>query len=484
MKKKYGIIISVLAFAAVIFMSCATVDEIPPDERALAAGIQAWHEREPADAAVYWNEIQDEKLKKKYLGYIDLYKAGAESLNKTDSIKASNETKLREACNKAIEKFSAIDPALKLPTEVAEKGAAVSAKCIKSLVTSGKVTAARKMHESATKVFGSSDELAEVHKEIEIVSSLYKKKSNLDSQAESIASVESFEDKVAAYDKVIASYASAEKEINSAAANAGLAKSTALAPNMRVLRKARQDLTVSRAALIRERAYDYKNKINEEFARTPENAESGKMSLEDILAHHKSIEKNIDVIYQDLLGFASKYPNDIGQDIIDDINAQKKDLEAKIAQVNAEIRTAQEIASRGKVVIPLIIGLFNPDPRSTAESKRSRPAKFSASNVKKDEYWWGMVSIPRGQMNDLVITLKDNRTVRAFAENTKSGKLIEKNKMKDLINRSYKVGNSWPILNAGSQLTSDKYFFEVQKGKTPDYSGEVVVYSSFIVRMR
>ena len=95
-----------------------------------------------------------------------------------------------------------------------------------------------------------------------------------------------------------------------------------------------------------------------------------------------------------------------------------------------------------------------------------------------------MVSIPNKEMNDLVITLKDNRTVRVFSENTKSGKLIEKKNMKDLVNRGYKVGNSWPVLNAGSQLTSNKYFFEVQKGKTPDYEGEVVVYSSFIVRMR
>ena len=208
------------------------------------------------------------------------------------------------------------------------------------------------------------------------------------------------------------------------------------------------------------------------------------MSLEAILAHYQSVQTNIESTYQDLLGFAAKYPNDIGQDIIDDINAQKKDLEAKIAQVNAEIRTAQEIASRGKVVMPLMIGLFNPDPRSTAESKRSRPAKFSAKNAKGNEYWWGMVSIPKGTMNDLVVTLKDNRTVRVFAENTKSGKLIEKNNMKDLVNRSYKVGNSWPVLNAGNTLPTNKYFFEVQKGKTPDYEGEVVVYSSFIVRMR
>ena len=59
-----------------------------------------------------------------------------------------------------------------------------------------------------------------------------------------------------------------------------------------------------------------------------------------------------------------------------------------------------------------------------------------------------------------------------------------KNNLKDLVSRSSRVGNSWPVLNAGSQLKGTNYYFEVQKGKTENYSGEVVVYSSFITRMR
>jgi len=95
-----------------------------------------------------------------------------------------------------------------------------------------------------------------------------------------------------------------------------------------------------------------------------------------------------------------------------------------------------------------------------------------------------MVSIPKGTMNDLVITVNDSRAVRIFAYNTKSGKLVDSKKVVDLVNRGYRVGNSWPVVNAGSQLVSDKYFFEIQQGKTAEYSGEVVVYSSFITRMR
>ena len=479
--KKYALIVS--AILAVMLVSCATGSKENPDDRAIAAGVKAWNDREPEAAAPYWNEIKDEKVKKQYQNYVAAYKAGSDALESTDSTK--NEAKLLAACNTALDKFGSLDPALKLPSDVAEKGASLSAKRIDALVAAGKVTQAKKLYASAVKVYGSTDELTQANKEADVVSSLFAKSSALNSEIEKVRAIPTFEEKVAAYDSVLASYASAEKEIDAAANNAGVAKTQGVSANVRSFKKTRQDLAIERASVIRDRAYEYKTQINEEFARTPENAgENGKMPLEAILAHYQSVQKNIDGIYQNLLGFAAKYPNDIGQDILDDINAQKKDLEAKIAQVNSEIRTAQEIASRGKVVFPLMIGLFNPDPRSTAESKRSRPAKFSAKNAKGNEYWWGMVSIPRGQMNDLVVTLKDNRTVRVFAENTKSGKLIEKNNMKDLVNRSAKIGNSWPVLNAGGQLTSNKYFFEIQKGKTPDYEGEVVVYSSFIVRMR
>jgi hypothetical protein len=339
------------------------------------------------------------------------------------------------------------------------------------------------MYNSAVKVYGENDALTYAGKEVDMAASIASKKDALNSQVEKARAVENFDDKIAAYDAALSDSAATEKGITAAVNGSEVAKSDGVAVAVRSYKKARQDLAIERESAIRDQAYQYKDRIGEEFARTAENND-GKMKLEEIRDHYASVKTNIDKIYDELLAFAAKYPNDIGKDIVDDIASQKKDLDAKIAQIDREIATAKEIASRGKVVMPLLIGLFNAAPGSTAESKKSRPAKFSATDVKKDEYWWGMVSIPKGQMNDLVITLKDNRTVRVFSENTKSGKLIEKNKMKDLVNRGYKVGNSWPVLNAGSQLTSDKYFFEVQKGKTDSYQGEVVVYSSFVVRMR
>jgi len=134
--------------------------------------------------------------------------------------------------------------------------------------------------------------------------------------------------------------------------------------------------------------------------------------------------------------------------------------------------------------MPVMIGLFNPQPGAGREDQKSRPAVFGAVGAKKADYWWGMVSIPRGAMNDLVVTVSDSRSVRVFAENTKSGSLVGRGGITDLVNRGSRVGNSWPVLNAGSQLATDKYFFEVQPGASPDYAGEVVVYRSFIVRMR
>jgi hypothetical protein len=480
--KKFGIIIPLILVAMLV--SCATTGGTTADDKAIASGVTAWNEKEPAAAAAFWTDIRDKETSVKYLNYITLYNAGASALADSDTIKSSDEKKLLAACNTAVEKFSAIDPVLKLPPDICQKGSTLAAGRISAMLVMGKVTPARDLQTSAVKVYGNSDELSLAGKEIDIVSSILTKKAALNNQAGKARAIDGFDDKIAAFDATLSAYSAAENEIGSSMNKSGVTKNAGAAANLRSLKKAHQDLSIERESAIRARAYEYKDRIGEEFARTPEKGKNGSMSLEEILAHQESVKTNIDKIYNELLTFASRYPDAIGQDILNDINDQRKDLEDKIAQVNKEISTAKEIASRGKVVMPIMIGLFNPQPGSTAESKKSRPAKFSATNANKDEYWWGMVSIPRNQMNDLVITLKDNRTVRVFPENTKSGKLIKKNNLKDLVNRGYKVGNSWPVLNAGSQLTSDKYFFEVQKGKTENYEGEVVVYSSFVVRMR
>jgi hypothetical protein len=479
--KKYGIIAS--AMLAIVLTACASMGG-SNDEKAITRGVDAWNNKEPSAAAAYWADISNTDVNKKYQNYITVYNAGVDALNNSDSIKASNEPKLLAACNTALGKFLTLDPALKLPPDVCQKGSILAAGRISALLTAENLSAAKKMYASALNVYGEGDELTAVGKEVDICGSIISKKTALSSQADKARAIEAFDDKIAAFDETLSAYSSAENEIGSAVSNSDVSKSVSVTTNVRSLKKAHQDIAIERTAAIREQAYKYKDRIGEEFASAPESGKNGSMTLEEILAHYQSVKTNMDKIYQDLLVFAARYPKDVGKDIIDDIGGQRNDLDDKIAQVNKEIATAKEIASRGKVVMPIMIGLFNPAPGSSAESKKSRPAKFSATGVKKDEYWWGMVSIPKGEMNDLVITLKDNRTVRVFNENTKSGKLIEKNKMQNLVNIANKVGNSWPVLNAGKQLTTDKYFFGIQKGKTDSYEGEAVVYSSFVVRMR
>jgi hypothetical protein len=59
--------------------------------------------------------------------------------------------------------------------------------------------------------------------------------------------------------------------------------------------------------------------------------------------------------------------------------------------------------------------------------------------------------------------------------------MIERKGLKDLVNRGNKVGNSWPVLNAGE--APEAVVPRGPRGKAEPI-GEAVVYSSFIARMR
>lgn len=485
--KRIGVVLSAVA-AALLVVSCASTGAGSPDEKAIANGVNAWNTREPAAATNYWKEIADSKLNSQYLNYVSLYDKGVAALDSTDSIKPSQESKLLAAANNALGNFTKLDAQLKLPADVCEKGANLSAGRIDNLLAAGKVSAAKNMYNSSVKVYGTNDALTNAGKELDVVSLISSRKSVLGDQAQKAMAISDFDGKVAALNAALVAFKTAEAEVNSTAAKSGVGNTSGVSVNVKSFKNARQDLEIQREGVFRDKAYEYKDRMGEEFARQPAEGsgtgKNGTFTVYDIRNHYNSIAANVDSIYGELLAFSSKYPGDVDQSILDEVKAQRDDLDAKIKQINQEIAVKEEIESRGKTVMPLMIGLFNPAPGSTAESKKSRPAKFSATKVKKDEYWWGMVSIPKGQMNDLVITLKDNRTVRVFNENTKSGKQIEKKGLKDLVSRANKVGNSWPVMNAGSQLKGDKYFFEIQKGKTDSYSGEVVVYSSFVTRSR
>ena len=478
--------IAAAALAALLLASCATLQDQGPkltsDEKAIARGVAAWNDKAPSAAGPFWNTIKDEAARKSWTGHIAQFDAGTKSLADAAAAAPGDEARILAAYEKARKAFAGLPEALELPAETLANGNTLAEGRMRALIAADRLPAARELGRGAVQTFGGTDAIAAMDAEIAVVFRSRDREADADAALAKARAAEAFDGKIEGLDAASTSYTRAETLLADDARKAGAAGAQGVAREASRLRKKRQDVAIEREKLLRDQAYVLKEAIGEEFARVPEN--TGKMTLEEVLAHQESVKAGVAKAYEEMLRFADRYPKTVDPEMLAEVEDQKMVLDAKIAQVNAEIRTAKEIASRGKVVMPVIIGLFNPQPGSTAEAQKSRPAVFRSTGAKKAEYWWGMVSIPRGTMNDLVVTVNDNRVVRVFMENTKSGSLIERQKMKDLVSRASRIGNSWPVLNAGSQLMTDKYFFEIQPGKTGDYEGDVVVYSSFMTRLR
>ena len=482
------IVCAAAVLAALFLASCETLGDMTmkgtPDEKAIAKGVTAWNSKEPSAARPFWNTIKDKAVRETYAEYVDKFDSGEKLLTDASAAKPGEEARILASYEKAQKAFTGIPSELALPVDTQAGGNALAEGRMRSLITADRLSYARELGRGAVETFGGTDAIDSMDAEIGVILASRKREAEADAALLKAREAEAFDERIAGLDTASGAFTRAETSLADDAGRLKVSRSQGVVREASRLRKKRQDIAVEREKLLREQAYSFKDRIGEEFARVPDKDKVGNMTLDELLAHQESVKANVAAVYDEMLRFAARYPQVVDPELMEETEEQKKDLDAKIAQVNAEIRTAKEIASRGKVVLPIMIGLFNPQPGSTAEAKKSRPAVFRAAGVKDNEYWWGMISIPKGTMNDLVVTVKDNRTVRVFSENTKSGSLIEKNKILDLVNRANKVGNSWPVLNAGKQLSSDKYFFEIQEGKTPQYEGEVVVYSSFIARNR
>jgi hypothetical protein len=473
------------AAAVIVLASCQTMDvKETPDQKAVARGVAAWNESSPAAAERYWNAVKDPAERDRYLSYLRTFEAGSLALDEATHRSPAEEERILADYQKAQGKLSTLPTELPLPAETKTAASSLAEGRMRVLVAAGKLFAARDLGKTAIGTFGENEAIRRLFAEIEVILASRTRETNAEASLEKARGIEAFDDKIVAYDSVVSVFAKAEGLLAEDAGKAGVSTDSSITRESSRLRKKRQDTSIEKDKLLRERAYYFKEKIGEEFARAPESKAVGSLTLEEVLAHQESVKRGVEAAYQEMKQFAARYPRAIDQEMIGEVEDQKKDLDAKIAQVNAEIRTAREIASRGKIAMPIMIGLFNPQPGSSKEAKKSRPAAFGANGVKKPDYWWGMVSIAPGAMNDLVVTVSDSREVRVFAENTKSGSLVDRNGIRDLVNRGSRVGHSWPVLNAGNQLTSDKYFFEVGPGKSPDYTGEVSIYSSFVTRMR
>jgi hypothetical protein len=472
--------------AASLALSCATTPKssVTPDEKLIAQGQSSWNSKGPESARPYWSELQDGAVRKTYVGYIDTYAELMKGLDDAAAVGIDDQSRFLTAFESAEKTYSSFPGELKLPEEAKTKAVRIAADRARALLDAKKPQAARELAQSALSAFGESTELTALEKEAEILIASQKSEGEADAALSKARGRDDFYAKIGGYQDAIAAYAKAGSSLSENAKGAGATDSKAVAAQSARLEKKGQDARIEMERRLRERQYSFKDRIGEEFAKVPAGDKLGSMSLDEILAYQEGIKANVEKDYQEMKDFGEKFPAVIDKDMLKEVEDQKDALDQRIAQVQAEIRTAKDIASRGKTVMPVMIGLFNPVPGDKKGDQKSRPAVFRGTSRGGSDYWWGMAAIPKGTLNDLVVSVNGDRTVRVFAENTKSGARIGEKGVKDIVNKGYKVGNMWPVLNAGSQLASGNYFFEVQGGKTADYDGEVVIYSSYIARVR
>jgi len=505
MKHSSSFLRTIALAAVVLFLaSCESLQfSMMKDDELVAGGIKAWNADKATSAKGYWNAIKEPGLKAQWLGRIDQLDTLETGVDTAAALPATAEAPLVAGWDTAMKSINDFPPELKLPDRVKTKMVPLAKSIIDVRLDNDKLTAAKEFFKTAQDFLGDKvdwtdtlQHFKDAEKNAAIAATYRALDRSLDKSAgEVLAAARAepqFDDQIAGYEKAITAYTKAEGTLAAQAKTNGYREGTTLAQLPDKYRKKRGEVRAEMEKTLRDRAYSFKERIGEVFARTPDGDKLGSMTLQDTLAFNETMKNDIDAMQAEVVAFAAKYPKIIDKDMLRDVEDQKKSLEDRIAQVTAEIKQAQadaklaaEIASRGKAVFPQMIGLFNPQPGTKGNDQKSRPGKFrGATDGKANAYWWGYVSIDKGVLNDLVITVNDTRPIRVFSDNTLSGTKIEEKKLKDLVNRQYKVGNSWPVINAGAQLPAGRYFFELGQGKDAKYSGDVVVYSSFIVRMR
>ena len=298
---------------AMLLGSCAS-NKVSDSDPNVKAGVSAWNFRGPSAATAYWSEIEDSAKKKKWLNYVTLFEAGKEALETTDEVKASNEAKLLSLTNTALNKFSALDPALKIPGNVCEKGNNVTAARIDKLLAAGRLSEAKKMGKTAVSVYGTNSAMKTALAEIAVVEVIQTKKNSLLSQAEKAGEKENFDEKIAAFDAVIAKYPAVEAEVNAAVEGSTVSDEDGVVAAAKAFKKVRQDIRIQRSAAFRDEAYSYKDRMGEEFARQPEEGsgtgKNGAFTIYDTKKHYEQIGQNMDNIYAEIeAGLKKVFPN-------------------------------------------------------------------------------------------------------------------------------------------------------------------------------
>lgn len=454
------------------------------DEELISKGIEAWNTKNSDEARPYFSNIKNPASKEEYLAAYDKLAELEASVDAAELVPAGQEAKQSEAYANVVKQYQSFPKSLRLPGDLKERMLPITIDIVKVRVKALKHDSARDFIKRAKEFLGETDVYNPYIAEMDAYALIQKSEKGADQVLEGARAQEDFYDKIAQYEKAFSAYAGVEDQAGAEIKRLNLASDSTVSSLNTKIRKKKGDSKVEKERMLRERQYSFRERIGEEFARTPESSKIGNMSPADILKFNEEIRANINELQKELLVFGERYPTIIDKDMLKDVEEQRKSLDARITIIIAEIKTAKDIASRGKAALPLMIGLFNPQPGTKAEDKKSRPAILKGTMKEEADYWWGMVSIDPGTLNDLVVTMKDSREVQIFQENTLSGSLIKMKGLKNVINKSNKVGNSWPVLNAGAQLPKGHYYIQLGKGSKPEYNGDVVVYSSFIARMR
>jgi hypothetical protein len=230
-----------------------------------------------------------------------------------------------------------------------------------------------------------------------------------------------------------------------------------------------------RKRLVKESMLSFPDRMGQVFARSP--ASSERLGDKELLAFNAETAAIIAGSLADFEKIAAENPDILDAATLDRLRGSARDLSVRFARIESAIKAVKD---RGKPVMPLIIGIFNPQP---GDPQRSRPASFTGTLAGGSDWWWGIADIPKGLAQDLVITMSDTRPVRVFAAGQGIGSGSRRT-TSDLVNPLFKVGNSWPVLNAGARLENGVFHIEIGPGQSDGYSGEAVVYKSFMTRTR
>lgn len=465
--------------------SCLSVQLSSMGDGELArSGAERWNAGDLEGARPFWEAIKDVGVRDDYLGSYDRLAAVEEARAAAVALTPSQAARKEAAFRAVVNKAAALPKGLELPAAQKDGLRPVTVEALGYLTKAGKPDQASSLMKDAAAFLGDSDDYAPFRDDIAAYRRLLAEDGKAADHLEAAKAVGDFDERIGALEAAEKTQQAFESSVIAEHRRLGSRKESLLVALGAKAKKRRGEVRLEIERQVRERAYTFKERIGEEFARVPEGSRLGSMGPEDILKFNEEIRANIARQYDDIVAFAARYPKAIDADAIADVEAQRKALDDKIDLIAAEVRRAKDIASRGKAVMPLLIGLFNPQPGTKAEGEKSRPAVIKGKMAGEAEYWWGMVSIEKGRMNDLVVTLKDGKQVEIYEQNTLSGKQIKKKKLKDLVSRGSRIGNSWPVLNAGAAFPSGQYYVRIMDNGKPDYSGEVVVYSSFVARVR